>query len=234
MNAAKTGFVAGCLCSAAITALAMMQSATSVDERSVDSGSRPASQSLAVSTDSAETSRSPTATAVQSVDAAAMPNVRQQPDSDIESVVAEQPANAPGTDSPLPSLARPPRQRLARELTTQQPPDSDSPTSSASSAAQTIARRQPVSAASELSQQTANVDVDEQPAQPRLTQERFWGPFHARIRAQSLADYLGKIVAHPMQVVADNDGYHIAYQYRQDSERNRLREKIANAGLTLK
>ncbi len=66
-----------------------------------------------------------------------------------------------------------------------------------------------------------------------LTNERFWGPFNAEIRARSFAEHLSKLIEHPLFVVRDTQGYHIVFSYVSQSERESLRNRLTDAGLTL-
>jgi len=66
-----------------------------------------------------------------------------------------------------------------------------------------------------------------------LTNERFWGPFNAELRAHSFAAHLSKLIEHPLFVVRDARGYHITFSYSSQSERESLRNRLTNAGLEL-
>jgi len=66
-----------------------------------------------------------------------------------------------------------------------------------------------------------------------LPNERFWGPFNAELRAHSFAAHLSKLIEHPLFVVRDTQGYHIVFSYASQSERDSLRNRLTNAGLTL-
>lgn len=63
--------------------------------------------------------------------------------------------------------------------------------------------------------------------------ERFWGPFNAELRATAFAQHLSKLVDHKMLIEPDENGYHIAFQYTSDDQRQNLRSRITDVGLEL-